>query len=154
MGFLTVYPELLSFPEQVSLFHQADVICGLSGSALHNCVFMRPHTVLIEIADLRSLDATHPMQKVCNELTNVNYHFIPFSGYILHQGNQIGIISHTPLISHIAAILSRLQGGQELTTPFRTSSNSLKRCFTSILMIIKNILRLFKWWLIWNPSQK
>jgi hypothetical protein len=154
MGFLTIYPELLSFPEQVSIFHQADIICGLSGSALHNCVFMRPNALLIELADLRSLDSTHPMQDICNGLSNVAYHLIPFSGYILQQDKQLVIINHTSLLSQIKAILREHKVGQALTPTSRANLTSLKSCHTSALMITKNILRLFKWWLMRNPSQK
>jgi hypothetical protein len=151
MGFLTIYPELLSFSKQVSLFHHADIICGLSGSALHNCVFMRPNSLLIEIADLRSLDATHPMQQVCNELSSVAYRLVPFSGHILHREKQLCVISLMPMTSEIEAIIKNHQVAEGLTSPSREATFSFHWLYTSAMMITKNILRLFKWQLMRDP---
>lgn len=39
LGFETVYPEQLSFTEQISLFHQAEYIAGGSGAAFTNLLF-------------------------------------------------------------------------------------------------------------------
>lgn len=38
-GFEVVYPETLSFAEQVAIYHAADVIVGSASSALTNCIF-------------------------------------------------------------------------------------------------------------------
>jgi capsular polysaccharide biosynthesis protein len=148
MGFETIYPELLSLAEQVSLFNQADIICGLSGSALHNCVFMRPHSLLIEIADLRSRDTTHPMQMICNNLSNITYHLIPFSGLVIHQENQLGSISITPLVRQIESIVKQYRVEQGMPNSTRAHSATLERCRLNTLMIMKNSLRLLKWVLI------
>ena|GEM_PF-854935 len=43
-GFTVVYPELMSFREQVECFRHADVIMGPSGAAFANVVFCRPGT--------------------------------------------------------------------------------------------------------------
>lgn len=43
-GFTVITPELLSFPEQVKVFSQADIIVGASGAAMANIVFCRPST--------------------------------------------------------------------------------------------------------------
>ncbi len=152
MGFLTVYPELLSFPEQVSLFQRADIVCGFSGSALHNCVFMRSNALLIEIADLRSPNTTHPMQDICNQLSNISYHFIAFSGRILDRDKQVGLAAHHQLVPQIAARLSQHQAEHRLMPPTRTSMASLRYCHLHALMITMNIIRLFKSWLMRNRS--
>lgn len=67
-GFDVLYPELLSAPQQISLFSEAAVIAGFSGSQLHNIVFTRPGTSLIELADMRSRDKPLLMQRICNEI--------------------------------------------------------------------------------------
>ncbi|WCS26419.1 glycosyltransferase family 61 protein [Methylobacterium sp. NMS14P] len=41
-GFEVVYPEKLSFAEQVALYHTADTIVGSASSALTNCIFCNP----------------------------------------------------------------------------------------------------------------
>lgn len=144
MGFHTVYPELLSFQEQVSLFQRADIVCGLSGSALHNCVFMRSNALLIEIADLRSPNTTHPMQCICNQLSNINYHFIAFSGRILDRDKQVGLFALDQLVARIAAMLSQHQADHRLVPPTRKSLVSLRHFHVHALMITINIIRLFK----------
>jgi capsular polysaccharide biosynthesis protein len=146
MGFQTIYPELLSLSEQVSLFSKADIICGLSGSALHNCVFMRPHSLLIEIADLRSPETTHPMQAICNDLGNIKYHHIPFSGHVIHQEKQLGSIDIAPLITRIETIVKQHEVEQGLSaSPRRSTLVPREHCLLNALMITKNGLRLLKW---------
>lgn len=46
-GFEELYPEALTFADQVRSFHDADVVVGVQGSALSNCVFCRPGTRVI-----------------------------------------------------------------------------------------------------------
>ncbi|WP_345821114.1 glycosyltransferase family 61 protein [Methylobacterium fujisawaense] len=46
-GFEVVYPEKLTFPEQVAIYHSADVIVGSASSALTNCIFCNPHAKII-----------------------------------------------------------------------------------------------------------
>jgi capsular polysaccharide biosynthesis protein/tetratricopeptide (TPR) repeat protein len=41
-GFQELYPETLSFADQVTRFHDADIVVGAQGSALSNCVFCAP----------------------------------------------------------------------------------------------------------------
>lgn len=49
-GFTIVSPESLSFSEQVELFHNAEVIMGISGAAFANMIYCRPETKLIVIS--------------------------------------------------------------------------------------------------------
>jgi len=60
-------------------------VCGLSGSALHQCVFMRPDTRLLEIGDARSRSHVHPMQELCNSLSDCTAEFLPFRGLVLNR---------------------------------------------------------------------
>jgi capsular polysaccharide biosynthesis protein len=47
LGFEVIYPEELTFLEQVKLFYEASVVVGESGSGLHNTVFSQPGTVVL-----------------------------------------------------------------------------------------------------------
>lgn len=49
-GFERVFPEQLSFLEQVSLFAGAEAVAGALGAGLTNAVFMAPGSTLIEFA--------------------------------------------------------------------------------------------------------
>ena len=46
-GFEVIYPETLSFLEQVDLFHSADIIVGSSNSSLNNTLFCRPGSQIL-----------------------------------------------------------------------------------------------------------
>ncbi|MEE7440267.1 glycosyltransferase family 61 protein [Methylobacterium oryzae] len=48
-GFEVVYPERLSFAEQVALYHTADMIVGSASSALTNCIFCNPQARVIAL---------------------------------------------------------------------------------------------------------
>lgn len=48
-GFEVVYPERLSFAEQVALYHTADTIVGSASSALTNCIFCNPQARVIAL---------------------------------------------------------------------------------------------------------
>ena len=46
-GFETIYPETLTFLEQVKLFHSAEIIIGSSSSALSNCLVCGPGCTIV-----------------------------------------------------------------------------------------------------------
>lgn len=46
-GFVTLRPETLDFRSQAALFHDADVIAGVSGAAFANIAFCRPGTRIV-----------------------------------------------------------------------------------------------------------
>lgn len=48
-GFEVVFPEKLSFAEQVALYHTADTIVGSASSALTNCIFCNPQARVIAL---------------------------------------------------------------------------------------------------------
>lgn len=48
-GFEVVYPEKLSFAEQVTLYHTAATIVGSASSALTNCIFCNPKARVIAL---------------------------------------------------------------------------------------------------------
>lgn len=56
-GFEVVFPERLSFAEQVAIYHTADIIVGSASSALTNCIFCNPTAhVIALIHDNRSFN--------------------------------------------------------------------------------------------------
>jgi len=91
-GFEVIYPEFLGLTEQIQLFQHVDLIIGLSGSALHNIVFMKKDAKLYEIGDIRSNNAPHPMQILCNKISISTHYFIPYKGMIINQKMRIGIV--------------------------------------------------------------
>lgn len=48
-GFEELHPETLSFVDQVRRFHAADVVVGAQGSAMSNCVFCAPGSVVVSL---------------------------------------------------------------------------------------------------------
>ena len=48
-GFEVVHPELLTFAEQVAIYHSADIIVGSASSALINCMFCRPNARVVAL---------------------------------------------------------------------------------------------------------
>ena len=49
-GFEVIYPETLSFEQQLYLYKHCSVIAGLAGSNMHNAAFMPPDTKVIILA--------------------------------------------------------------------------------------------------------
>lgn len=79
-GFRILYPERIGIVDQLSLYANCEILAGLSGSAMHNCLFARPGLMTIEVGDARA--RRHPvlMQQIANELAQVEACFIPFGG--------------------------------------------------------------------------
>lgn len=82
-GYVTIYPEELSFDVQIALFSRAQVIAGFAGSALHNVVFCQPDALLLEIGDVRCPNQSHPTQRLCSALGGVRHVHIPFRGEVI-----------------------------------------------------------------------
>jgi len=147
MGFMIIYPELLSFSEQIVLINNAKVVCGLSGSALHNCVFMNENSVLIEIADARPEGVIHPMQQICNDISYAKSYFLSFKGLILHRKNMMSLLYNRKIINQIEEIL--LNNGLNLKKEKTHNHEIVKRSdwiYNSLFMVLKNCLRLIKWY--------
>lgn len=79
-GFSVIFPETLEFAEQLSIYSSVECLAGISGSSLHNSVFMRPGGHVIELGDPRYGGKANPNQLLCNHLSGVRTVFIPFSG--------------------------------------------------------------------------
>jgi hypothetical protein len=79
-GFKVLYPETMSFEDQVGHYAHADWVAGISGSGLHNSLFMREGSHLVELGDPRYGGEPAPTQALCNRISGVSARFIPFSG--------------------------------------------------------------------------
>lgn len=79
-GFTILYPESMPFVEQLRHYRHAEVLAGLSGSALHNSVFLRPGRQVIELGDPRYGGERAPNQAVCDALAGARTTFVPFAG--------------------------------------------------------------------------
>ena len=80
-GFEILYPEQLTFPQQVEHCAGAAVMAGLSGSNLFNILFAPPGAVLIEIGDPRFTGDPNPCVPPCASAVGARHHFIPFRGW-------------------------------------------------------------------------
>ena len=88
-GFTVIYPEELSFEEQVTLYANAEIVAGPSGSSLHNSLFMRTGAKLIELGDPRYGGERAPTQMLCDLISGVETTLIPFVGTIRGDGNSV-----------------------------------------------------------------
>lgn len=79
-GFVVVYPETMSFEEQVGRYCRATWLAGMSGSGLHNSVFMQSRGQVIELGDPRYDGEPAPTQTLCNGISGVRSTLIPFAG--------------------------------------------------------------------------
>ena len=77
-GFRILYPERIAIADQLSLYANCEILAGLSGSGMHNCLFARPGLMTIEVGDVRARHKPVFMQRIANELALVEAHFIPF----------------------------------------------------------------------------
>lgn len=79
-GYRIIYPETLSFEAQVALYSRAERVAGISGSGLHNSIFMQPEATVIELGDPRYGGDPAPSQALCNKVSGARAEFIPFKG--------------------------------------------------------------------------
>lgn len=88
-GFIVVHPQELSFQEQLTLYSQADILAGMEGSGLHNCVFMPPGGIVVNLCGVRKPKSIKSNQKICNELAQVTGLALPFSGETINKDKLI-----------------------------------------------------------------
>jgi hypothetical protein len=90
-GFTVIYPEEIPFKDQLSLYSNARVVAGPSGSALHNSLFMRPEAILIELGDPRYGGERAPTQILCDHVSGVKTTLIPFAGTLREDGKSMSV---------------------------------------------------------------
>lgn len=76
-GFTVVHPEQLSIDEQLAAVGSARVLAGLSGSGLHQSVFMPSGGRVLEIGDARDGERPVPMQVAVDAVMEHERHFVP-----------------------------------------------------------------------------
>ncbi len=79
-GFEVIYPETMSFEDQVGRYCRAEWLAGMSGSGLHNSIFMNPEGAVIELGDPRYGGERAPTQVLCDTISGVRSTLIPFVG--------------------------------------------------------------------------
>jgi hypothetical protein len=79
-GFHILHPQQWSFARQVALYQRAEIIAGAEGSALHNSVFVRPGTRVINVGTPRRNSGLTLNQRMCDSLSGAESHFLPFAG--------------------------------------------------------------------------
>ena len=72
-GFVCIFPEKLSFLEQVALFASAKAIVAPHGAALANIIFCQPETQLVEFFSPDGLSANYWMS---GNLANIKYYYL------------------------------------------------------------------------------
>ncbi len=102
-GYKVVHLQDISFPEQLALLHNAKVIAGLDGSALHNSVYMQPGRKMIHICGPRNPNKQNGNQRMCNELNNIVSYNIEFFGEVINEEKIISRFS----IPHLKKWLRR-----------------------------------------------
>jgi capsular polysaccharide biosynthesis protein len=86
-GFFILHPEHYSYQDQLILLNKASVLAGAEGSGLHNSVFMTHGQKVIQIGTPREPSGDIFNQRLCNSLSNVISHHIPYQGNIA-RGNK------------------------------------------------------------------
>lgn len=110
-GFEVLYPETMRFEDQIALYSRARAVAGISGSGLHNSLFMQPEAMIIELGDPRYGGARSPTQVLCDAISGVRNALIPFVGWKF-DGYRVMLFDMAVLQSRLDAILDR-----EVTLP-------------------------------------
>jgi capsular polysaccharide biosynthesis protein len=79
-GFTVIHPGALSYEEQVSIYSQADILAGFSGSAMHNTVFMKEGARAIHLESVYNVRAP---QRLCDRLSRIRTDVIEFQGEVI-----------------------------------------------------------------------
>lgn len=131
-GFAVHRPETLDIARQLRLYANCEVLAGLSGSGMHNCLFSRPGTLTIEVGDLRAKQRSTRMQQMADQLASTNAVFVPFVG---EPGGRTDIGALTDRLSQILGerpssarvILLKLRRAANLRAHFKTLRRRIMR---------------------------
>lgn len=86
-GYHVIYPEQLTFEEQVYLLDKAKSVAGTMGSISHNFMFCRPDT---DVVILRKAWYTNDFQYVINQSSNLNVNYIDCNLSVFIDANSNG----------------------------------------------------------------
>lgn len=73
-GFEIIYPERLSFKQQVKLFSEAKYIAGMSGAAMTNLIYVQQESVFITFVDHSNMRNLYPQ---IARMLNITCHLLP-----------------------------------------------------------------------------
>jgi len=91
-GFDLVNMGSMAFEHQIRLMHEAKTVVGFSGSGMHNCMFMQPESMCINLGDFRDVSDSRllaaqlkikngtylPTQKMCAKAAGCRDYYIDF----------------------------------------------------------------------------
>ncbi|TXN70786.1 glycosyltransferase family 61 protein [Methylobacterium sp. WL6] len=84
-----LYPETMSFAEQVKLFAQRRVVMGLTGSAFHTAPFSAPARRTIALSGMLHLHANYILFDAINR-NHAHYYFTPGTTTFAENGFGVG----------------------------------------------------------------
>lgn len=79
-GFIIVVPEKLTIIQQLEIYKNSTILAGVSGTAMHNCLFSNLGGFCIEIGDERASNDYMPIQKEIIKMNNLHSFRINFIG--------------------------------------------------------------------------
>lgn len=141
-GFRVVYPEETGFEAQLRLYCNAAVLAGPSGSALHNSLFMREGTRVVELGDPRYRGEPSPTQALCDAVAGVRSDFVPFAGR--QFGRRWTMLFDT---RHLVAELDRIglapdgPGAAERPSPLAWARDAGEVAYRSVRPAIHGLAR-------------
>lgn len=86
-GFEVLHPQEIGQSDQIEIFRSADLVCGVSGSALHNSVLTSRRTRIVEIGNRRTPDRPHPQQVLMDNAAGRPLGFVPL--YVNDENRDI-----------------------------------------------------------------
>jgi len=84
-GFQIIYPESLSFVEQLNIFNSETPIIGMAGSAFHLSVFSRAHRKLFLYTPEKFVNSNFKLLDIVGEIESK---YIDISKFIIHEGSD------------------------------------------------------------------
>lgn len=140
-GFHVAYPEEITLNEQLAMYANADCVVGFSGTALHNCLFMKPNATLVEIGDARSGNNSHDMQAICDQVSGIKKFYIPFDGTVVDRNSYASFVNVKKTMNAFDRYLSISVEDEDIANRFRIG---LKQFAVAIYISSKILLKKIK----------
>lgn len=94
LGFARMIPESHSLAEQVTIFANASIVVGFSGSRLHNSIFCGAEALVVEIGDKRSPNKGLKNQEICNYISGSESAFVQYNENIANITDVLHSLLH------------------------------------------------------------
>ncbi|MGH6964186.1 MAG: glycosyltransferase family 61 protein [Phenylobacterium sp.] len=137
-GFEVIYPESMSFEDQIALYSRAQWVAGISGSGLHNSLFMQPGATIIELGDPRYSGKRSPTQMLCDGVSGVRNELIPFVGQSF-GGYRVTLFDMRLLQARLDAILQNGPGAPTPLLPSPGLSTRLQQIAEATYLCVRTI---------------